>query len=207
MTRRRLLEILVAASVLVLLVAVFLVRPTARRTEPPPVPLFHRVSGALPDLGDSDDGQGRITARSPDGVRTAMLFPVEFEEAADLYVLTGPVQGVRFTLADSVARTQTPKNVGWIDPQTLWVVVGHRWGTVSPGGDVHAVDPVTGEGRLLWACPDSVRAQAIRAEPASDGMGILLRLNVFDEQYLVAHDSTVRLTVGAPPGGEPTPAR
>lgn len=200
MTRRRLLEILVAAGIVVLLVAVFLVRPTARRTEPPPAPLFHPVAGALPDF--TTEGMGRVTAASPDRSRTALLYPAEFEEIADLYVLTGPGEGVRFALADSLRESVSAKNVGWLDPQTLWVTLGYRYGTVSPGGDLHAVDPATGEGWLLWASPDSGRTQAVGAEAATDGGPIMVRLKAFDPQMLEARDSVV--TVPATGRARPT---
>jgi hypothetical protein len=193
MTRRRLLEILVAGIILVLLVTVFLVRPTARRTEPPPSPLFHPVAGTIPDF--TTEGLGRVVAGSPDRSRTALLYPAEFEESADLYVLTGPGEGVRFALADSLRETVSAKNVGWLDARTLWVTLGWRYGTVSPGGDLHAVDADTGEGWLIWASPDSARTQAVAAEPTADGRGIVVRLKVFDPQMLEARDSV--LTVPA----------
>ncbi len=205
MTRRRLLEILVALAVLVLLVAVFLVRPTARRTEPPPVPLFHLVSGALPVF--TDDGPERLAAASPDRSRTAVLHPVEFEEAADLYVLAGSGEGVHFTLTDSMAKTLTAKAVGWLDDRTIWIILGYRWGTVSPGGDLHSVDPATGHGRLLWANPESGRIQAVDAAPTADGRGIVVRLKAFDEQYMAARDSTVTLPWAGWDRPEPTPGR
>jgi len=191
MTRRRLLEILVAGAVLLLLLTVFLVRPTAHRTEPPPVLLFRPVAGALPDF--TAEGLGRVVAASPDRDRTALLYPVEFEESADLYVLTGPVEGVQFALADSLAEIMTAKNVGWLDARTLWVTLGWRHGTVSPGGDLYAVDPETGRGRILWVSPDSGRTQAVAAAPNPDGRGITVRLKAFDEAMMTARDSVLTL--------------
>ena len=205
MTRRRLLEILVAAGIVVLLVAVFLVRPTARRTEPPPSPLFHPVAGALPDF--TSEGMGRVTAASPDRSRTALLYPADFEETADLYVLTGPGEGVRFALADSLRESVSAKNVGWLDPQTLWVTLGYRYGTVSPGGDLHAVDPATGEGWLLWASPDSGRTQAVGAEAATDGGPIMVRLKAFDANMMVARDSFVTIPATGRARPTKTPGR
>ena len=205
MTRRRLLEILVAAAILVLLVAVLLVRPTARRTEPPPAPLFHPVTGALPDF--TTEGMGRVTAASPDRSRTALLYPAEFEEAADLYVLTGPGEGVRFALADSLRESLSAKNVGWLDAQTLWVTLGYRYGTVSPGGDLHAVNPATGEGWLVWASPDSGRTQAVGAEMATDGGPIMVRLKAFDANMMVARDSFVTIPATGRARPTKTPGR
>ena len=206
MTRRRLLEIGIALAVLVLLVTVFLVRPTSRRTEPPPAPLFHPVTGPLPDFAAPDDVQ-RIAVRSPDGTRTAVLYPVEFEEPADLYVMNAAGEGTRYALAESVATTLTPKNVGWIDARTLWVILGYRYGTVSPGGDLHLVDPTTGRGRIVWVTPDSGRTQAIAAGATPDGRWISVQLKVFDPNFVTSRDTLVTQPMTSPPAGEATAAR
>ena len=194
MTRRRLLEILVAGAVLLLLLTIFLVRPTARRTAPPPAALFHPAPGVPPDF--TTEGRSFLSAGSPDRTRTAVLYPVEFEEPADLFVVTGPGEGTRYQLADSLRETWTPRAVGWLDDRTLWVTVGWRYGTVSPGGDLYAVEPGDGTARLLWASPDSGRTQAVAAEPAAPGRGIVVRLKAFDENLLAARDSSLEL----PPG-------
>ena len=167
--------------------------------------LFHPVAGGIPDLAAR--GEGKLSARSPDGTRTAVLYPVEFEEPADLYVLTAPGEGVHFALTESVATELTPKNVGWIDPHTLWVTLGYRYGTVSPGGDLHIVDATTGRGRILWVSPDAGQTQAVAAIPEPDGRWISMRLKAFDENMQVARDSTIRLPASTPPGGDLTPAR
>lgn len=197
MTRRRLLEILVALAVLVLLLTVFLVRPTGRRSEPPgadggaPHALFHPVPGAPPDFAAG--GFQVVSATAPDSARTAVLYPVEFEMPADLYLVTGPGEGVRLELADSIRATLTPKNVGWLDDGRLWVTLGHVYGTVSPGGDLWAVDPDDGSARRLWASPDSGRTQAVGAEPGGAGRGIMVRLKAFDQNMLTVRDSVARL--------------
>ena len=198
MTRRRLLALLVALAVLVLLLLVFLVRPTGRRPAPPDGDgheashaLFHPVPGAPPDFAAG--GFQVISAPAPGGARTAVLYPVEFEMPADLYLVTGPGDGVRLELADSIRATLTPKNVGWLDDGRLWVTLGFVYGTVSPGGDLWAVDPEDGTARRLWASPDSGRNQAVGAEQGRGGGGILVRLKAFDDNMQVARDSTARV--------------
>ena len=201
MTRRRLLEWLVAAAVLLILLAVLLVRPTSRQTGPPPGPapaeriaLFRPVPGVPPDFAAG--GFQVISAPSPDQSRTAVLYPVEFEMPADLYLVTGPGSGTRLELADSLRATLTPKNVGWIDDRTLWLTLGYVYGTVSPGGDLFAVDASEGTARRLWASPDSGRTQAVGAEPGGAGRGIAVRLKAFDANLVQARDSTLVLGPG-----------
>jgi hypothetical protein len=202
MTRRRVVELAVALAVVLLLLAVFLVRPTAWWTSPPEPPaepamaLFRPVPGAPPDFAAG--GFQVLSAVEPGGARTAVLYPVEFEIPADLYVMTGPGQGTRLELADSLRATLTPKNVGWLDDHTLWLTLGYVYGTVSPGGDLFAVDPVEGTARLLWASPDSGRTQAVAAEGGGPGGAITVRLKAFDANMLTARDSTATVT---PPAG------
>jgi len=190
MSRRRILEIVVAASVLLLLLAVFLVRPTARRTSAPAPMLFERASGTPPDFG-GNAYQSRI-AVAPDSARALVLYPIEFEERADLYVTDRTRgSGYRLVLADSTRAEDTPKQVGWLDPQRAWVIVGYQYGTVSPGGDLFALDPATGRAALLWASADSGLTQAVGFAPPDR-----VRLAVFDERAMNRRDSTAVL----PPG-------
>ena len=196
MTRRRLLELLVALAVLLLLLLIVFVRPAGWLPRPPGEEkhaLFHRVPGSPPDFAAG--GFQVLAAKGPDGKRTAVLYPVEFEMPADLYVLTGPAQGYRLELADSLRATRTPKNVGWLDEQRLWVTVGELYGTVSPGGDLWAVDPEDGSARLLWATPDSGRTQAVAAEAGPRGP-IAVRLKAFDANMIAARDSAATVPAG-----------
>jgi hypothetical protein len=189
MNRRRLVEIAVALAVLVLLVAVFLVRPTHRVPPPPPPQLFVRVAGAPPDF--TSDAYDAYVARSPDGRRIAVLYPREFEERSDLYLMTGPGEGTHWVLADSLRAQNTPKAVGWLDDGMLWVTVGYVYGTVSPGGDLFLLDPESGRGSLLWAADQDTtgRTQAVAARAAAGG-GLSVELKVFDPAMDNPHDST-----------------
>jgi hypothetical protein len=187
MSRRRLIELLVALGVLLLLLAVFLVRPTARKTGVPPIPLFQRASGTPPDFGSGS--YAALTATSPDSQRVLVLYPVEFEERADLYVVPREGDGYRLVLADSTRAQDTPKAVGWLDRSHAWVTVGPTYGTVSPGGDLFSVDLITGQAASLWASPDSGRTQAVGFTPPN-----VVRLKAFDDNMDHPRDSTVTLT-------------
>lgn len=188
MSRRRLIELLVALGVLLLLLAVFLVRPTARKTGVPPVQLFQRASGTPPDFGTGS--YAALTAAAPDSQRVLVLYPVEFEERADLYVVPrGGGDGYRLVLEDSVRAQDTPKAIGWLDHTHAWVTVGPTYGTVSPGGDLYALDPASGLAASLWVSPDSGRTQAVGFTPPN-----VVRLKVFDANMDHPRDSTVTLT-------------
>jgi hypothetical protein len=204
MSRRRLLEILFALAVVAVLVAIFLVRPAGRGPGPGTGrdgerALFRPVPGAPPDFVAG--GFQVISAPAPDNARTAVLYPVEFEMPADLYLVTGPGDGTRLELADSIRATLTPKNVGWLDAKRLWVTIGYLYGTVSPGGDLWVVDPATGSARALWTSPDSGRTQAVGAQPAGGSAGgsghqVVVQLKAFDENLLQARDSMVTVPSG-----------
>ena len=198
MTRRRLLEILVALVVLLVLLTIVFVRPTGRREGPGTKrALFHKVPVAPPDFAAG--GFQVLAAKGPDGMRTAVLYPVEFEMPADLYVLTGPAEGYKLELADSLRANRTPKNVGWIDDKRLWVTVGELYGTVSPGGDLWEVDPEDGSARMLWATPDTGRTQAVAADAGPEGRpggSITVRLKAFDANMIAARDSAATVAAG-----------
>ncbi|MEP7028191.1 MAG: DUF4652 domain-containing protein [Candidatus Eisenbacteria bacterium] len=190
MTRRRMLEIAVAVGVLLLLLAVLLVRPTARRTSAPSAVLFERAPGQAPDFG-SMAYQSRI-AISPDSSRALVLYPVEFEERADLFVTDRRLgNGYRLALAESSRVEDTPKRVGWLDASLAWVIVGYMYGTVSPGGDLFAFDPTSGRGVCLWASQDSDRTQAVEFTPPDR-----VRLRVFDADLGASRDSLLVLAPG-----------
>jgi hypothetical protein len=190
MTRRRVLELLVAAGVFFLLLAIVFVRPTARKTGTPPVrALFTRAPGGAPDF--SSGSYRSAIAYAPDSSRALVLYPVEFEERADVYVMShGLADGYRLVLDDSLHGGESPKACGWIDRARAWVVVGHTMGTVSPGGDLYELSPDDGAGKLLWASPDSGRTQALSLMPPSQ-----LRVRVFDSAMNLYRDSTITLAV------------
>jgi hypothetical protein len=192
MTKRRTMEVLVALAVFVLLLAVILVKPTSRRTaQPPSIALFHRAPGAPPDFGN--DSYQAIAALSPDSARALVLYPAEFEERADLYVIDrAKGDGYRLVLDDSLHAEDTPKAVGWLDSGHAWVIVGYTLGTVAPGGDLFEVDPVSGKARVLWASPEGGSVQAVGFTPPGT-----IRLKVFGENMLHERDSTVVLPAAA----------
>ena len=64
---------------------------------------------------------------------------------------------------------------------------------MSPGGDLYAVEAADGTARLLWASPDSGRTQAVGAEAARPGRGIVVRLKAFDANLVAARDSSLEL--------------
>ena len=200
MSRRRWLELLVAAGVFLLLLAIVFVRPTSKRTgAPASIPLFVRAPGAPPDFGNH--AYSASVAFSADSSRALVLYPVEFEQRADVYVMNKSLaDGYRLVLDDSLHADETPRAAGWIDPARAWVVIAHTMGTVSPGGDLYEFVPETGGSRLLWASPDSGRTQALAFKPPST-----VELRAFDDNMNTFRDSTVVLPAAALAGGPSTP--
>jgi hypothetical protein len=194
MTRRRVLEIAVAAAVVLLLLAVFLVRPTGRGPGPTtPIALFTRVQGDPPDFA-TGSYEARIVP-SPDSGRVAVLYPVQFEVRSELYITALNREGHHLSLENRQNANNTPKAVGWLSPIELWVVVGYTWGTVSPGGDLYLMNPETGRAARLWTSPDEGRTQAVALEAQGDRLTV--HVVHFDENMDHARDSTVVLPKGA----------
>lgn len=187
MSRRRVLELLVAAGVFLLLLAIVFVRPTAKKTGAPSVrSLFTRAPGGSPDF--SSGSYVAAVVYAPDSSRALVLYPVEFEERADLYVMSrGLADGYRLVLDDSLHGEESPKACGWLSTSRAWVVLGHTMGTVSPGGDVYELSPDDGSGKLLWASPDSGRTQALSVSASG------VRVRLFDPEMRTYRDSTIAL--------------
>jgi hypothetical protein len=83
MSRRRLIELLVAAAVFLLLLAIVFVRPTSRRTgAPASMPLFARAPGAPPDFGNH--AYSASVAFASDSSRALVLYPVVIETTLPL---------------------------------------------------------------------------------------------------------------------------
>jgi hypothetical protein len=200
MSRRRLTELLVAAAVFLLLLAIVFVRPTSRRTgAPASMPLFVRAPGAPPDFGNH--AYSAALAFTPDSSRALVLYPVEFEQRADLYVMNRSLaDGYRLVLEDSLHADETPKAAGWIDAARAWVVIGPTMGTVSPGGDLYEFVPETGGSRLLWASPDSGRTQAVSLAPPAT-----VQLRTFDDNMMPRGDSSLVLPAAAVAKGPTAP--
>jgi len=200
MSRRRLLELVVAAAVFLLLLAIVFVRPTSKRTgAPASTPLFVRAPGTPPDFGNH--AYSAFLAFAPDSSRALVLYPVEFEQRADVYVMNRSLaDGYRLVLDDSLHADETPRAAGWIDGARAWVVIGHTMGTVSPGGDLYEFVPETGGSRLLWASPDSGRTQAVSFAPPST-----VQLRTFDANIMPRGDSSVVLPAAALAEGPTAP--
>src|SRR6187549_2496086 len=122
MSRRRLLELVVAAAVFLLLLAIVFVRPTSKRTgAPASTPLFVRAPGTPPDFGNH--AYSAAVAYASDSSRALVLYPVEFEQRADVYVMNRSLaDGYRLVLDDSLHADETPRAAGWIDGARAWVV-------------------------------------------------------------------------------------
>jgi hypothetical protein len=200
MSRRRLLELLVAAGVFLLLLAIVFVRPTSKRTgAPASIPLFVRALGAPPDFGNHAYSAAVVFVA--DSARALVLYPLEFEQRADIYVMDRSLaDGYRLVLDDSLHADESPKAAGWIDAAHAWVVIGYTMGTVSPGGDLYEFVPETGGSRLLWASPDSGRTQAVSFTPPST-----VQLRTFDANMMPRGDSTLVLPAAALAEGPSSP--
>jgi hypothetical protein len=82
-------------------------------------------------------GYPRVLGLSPNDRLLAFLEPAEFEMAADLYVFDIPARTIRrVTSLEDPATTLSVRTAKWYDSDTLYYLIGYRYGTVSRGGDL-----------------------------------------------------------------------
>ncbi|MDA8228339.1 MAG: DUF4652 domain-containing protein [Desulfitobacterium hafniense] len=102
---------------------------------------------------------------SPDRTKAAYLYPNEWETISDIYLETVSADGakiwtklsidqsVRFNMWNKTGQVldkYTPKKILWENDNSLLVIVGYAYGTVSPGGDLIRLNVDTGRAEMVY---------------------------------------------------------
>ena len=124
---------------------------------------------------------------SPDGQKL-LFFQREFEEATELWMVEREVPPVLVLPSVQISEQDAVKEAMWYDNETVLLIVGYRYGTVSPGGDVYRLDITSKTLHLLYR-PESDREQVTALKVEGDEL--LMDVVVFDEQYQ-NHETEVR---------------
>jgi hypothetical protein len=125
-----------------------------------------------------------------------VLYPVEFEQRADVYVMNRSLaDGYRLVLDDSLHADETPRAAGWIDAARAWVVIGQTMGTVLAGRRPLRVRARDGRLAPALGLARSGRTQAVSFAPPST-----VQLRTFDANMMPRGDSSVVLPAAAPGG-------
>ncbi len=120
---------------------------------------------------------------SPDGMCIAYFYPAEFEEPTTLFKfdLTTQISTPLLT-QDDIGQQKTVKAVSWQDKDSLLLIIGNRYGTISPGGCVYLLDlSEAPKARLLYV-PEKETEQVLSAMLA-DGQ-LSMTIAVFDLEFL-----------------------
>lgn len=111
----------------------------------------------------------------------AYITPNEFEQATEVCVINLETkQKTTVIEKGKPSPTDAVKWISWLDSDTLLVIIGYMYGTVSPGGAVYSVDVNTGEMKMLDIALEE-NEQIISIQPL--GYEAIIEIAVFDESY------------------------
>lgn len=115
---------------------------------------------------------------SPDRAKLAFLDPWEFEETSWVHVYDVATRELAMLFLRERGRQEMPMQIVWLDNDTLLLTVGHVYGTVSFGGDLHYYDLKTNRNAKI------VTAQAVQiTDAAIDGDTARLTILEYSPYY------------------------
>ncbi len=142
-------------------------------------------------------------AASPDGLRLAYIYPNEFEEPSDLYLYdTAAKKAEKLLSQQDLPQSDGLKQVSWVDNQSLLLIIGLRYGTVSPGGAVYLLNINEAPKLRLLYKPEQETDQVLNA--TLSGTTLTMTVTMFDDNYL--NHTEEQRTVTVDPANAPQPA-
>lgn len=90
----------------------------------------HVVSGDFPSA----------PCLSPDGRRFVFISPCQWEMIGQVFLYEADFRRkITLVRASQMPKDHTPKQALWLDDETILLVIGFAYGTVSVGGDLYAL--------------------------------------------------------------------
>ncbi|MFA9380934.1 MAG: DUF4652 domain-containing protein, partial [Acetanaerobacterium sp.] len=120
---------------------------------------------------------------SPDGGSILYFYPDEFEERSALfrYDLAGQTAQCLLSQED-IGQSQSIKWIDWQQDGSLLLIIGYRYGTISPGGAVYLLNIDEAPAlRLLYATRKETE-QVLDAQLTGDTLSMTVA--VFDEAFM-----------------------
>lgn len=119
---------------------------------------------------------------SPDGTRLLYFYPAEFEEEAGLYCYELQTKSAQTLLRQQdIGQTQSIKQAQWQDEQSLLLIIGYRYGTVSPGGSVYLLNLQEAPALRLLYATRTEREQVLSASLSGDALA--MKVAVYDDAF------------------------
>lgn len=130
----------------------------------------------------------------PDGGSILYFFPAEFEEEAALFEFDLMTKTARTLLSQQdIGTTQSIKWMEWQPDGTLLLVIGYRYGTLSPGGALYLLHREEApQLRLLYATRNEYE-QVLSAQLQSNTLS--LTIGVYDSEFLDYTEQSRTVTV------------
>ncbi len=131
---------------------------------------------------------------SPDGSSVMYFYPAEFEEEAALFQYDLTKQTSQMILSQKdIGFSQSIKWLQWQQDGSLLLVIGYRYGTISPGGALYLLNPEEAPKlRLLYATHNEYE-QVLSAQ--LQGESLALTLAVYDSEFLNYTETKRTVTV------------
>ncbi len=120
-----------------------------------------------------------VTALSPNGEKL-LFFRQEFEEPTDLWAVGKDSQPQLILSSEKQLSQNAIKSALWYNEDTVLLIIGYRYGTVSPGGDVYRLDMTSTTLHLLYR-PESDREQVVSMKVEDECL--VAEVAVYDEDY------------------------
>ena len=117
---------------------------------------------------------------SPNGKKLAYIYPNEFEEPCDLFLYDISTNKAEKILPQQkLPQSSGFKQAAWADDDSLLLIIGYRYGTVTPGGSVYLLKLSEAPGLHLLFEPKKDTEQVLSA--SLSGSTLSMKVAVFDK--------------------------
>ncbi|SDN33978.1 DUF4652 domain-containing protein [Acetanaerobacterium elongatum] len=117
---------------------------------------------------------------SPNGKKLAYIYPNEFEEPCDLFLYDLVSKKAEKILPQQkLPQSSGFKQVAWADDGSLLLIIGYRYGTVTPGGSVYLLKLAEAPALRLLYEPQKDTEQVLSA--SLSGSTLTMKMAVFDK--------------------------
>ena len=144
-----------------------------------------------------------VNGSSPDKQYSAYIYPDDWETIGDIYIKDSVKsrwtrlqldQEYRVTMWSSFAPQgkYTPKKkILWLDNKEFITIIGFAHGTISKGGELVKVNPVTGKAEILYPAYQYLNQEVVDFEQVEEEL--VIHINIIDVNGLCLEKKEIRV--------------